>query len=110
MTLIRSDAIYAPPRSIAGTTLPDSMHARQVTGLVKDAEPPLLFHRSSRVYYWGALTGKPRGPPPPQDVWLIEIASGLGLWPQRNSIQANPRETCRNNRPTATRVRVFQRR
>ena len=83
--MIRSDAIYAPPRSIAGTAIPDSKLARQVTGLVKDTEPPLLFHHSSRVYYWGALTGKPRGPPPLQDVWLIEIASGLGLCPQRDA-------------------------
>ena len=35
--------------------------AREVTELVKDTEPPLLFHHSSRVYYWGALTGKRRG-------------------------------------------------
>jgi HD superfamily phosphodiesterase len=32
-----------------------------VTELVRDTEPPLLFHHSSRVYYWGALTGKRRG-------------------------------------------------
>ena len=54
MTLIRSDAIYALPRSIAGTMIPDSKLAREVTELVKDTEPPLLFHHSSRVYYWGA--------------------------------------------------------
>jgi hypothetical protein len=32
-----------------------------VTELVEDTESPLLFHHSSRVYYWGALTGKRRG-------------------------------------------------
>jgi HD superfamily phosphodiesterase len=32
-----------------------------MTELVRDTEPPLLFHHSSRVYYWGALTGKRRG-------------------------------------------------
>src|SRR5205807_2937816 len=25
---------------------------------VRDTESPLLFHHSSRVYYWGALAGK----------------------------------------------------
>jgi HD superfamily phosphodiesterase len=28
---------------------------------VRDTEPALLFHHSSRVYYWGALAGKRRG-------------------------------------------------
>jgi hypothetical protein len=32
-----------------------------VTELVRETEPALLFHHSSRVYYWGALTGKHRG-------------------------------------------------
>jgi HD domain len=44
--------------SVAGVVIPDSKLAREVTGLVRDTEPPLLFHHSSRVYYWGALTGK----------------------------------------------------
>ena len=61
MTLIRSDAINTPSRPIAGVVIPDSKLAREVTELVRDTEPPLLFHHSSRVYYWGALTGKRRG-------------------------------------------------
>ncbi|HXC14445.1 MAG TPA: HD domain-containing protein [Stellaceae bacterium] len=48
-------------KAIAGAVIPDSKLAREVTELVKDAESPLLFHHSSRVYYWGALTGKRRG-------------------------------------------------
>jgi HD superfamily phosphodiesterase len=28
---------------------------------VRDTESPLLFHHSSRVFYWGALTGVRRG-------------------------------------------------
>jgi hypothetical protein len=48
-------------RMVAGVGIPDSALAREVTELVKDTEPPLLFHHSSRVYYWGALTGKRRG-------------------------------------------------
>src|ERR1700744_177548 len=40
---------------------PDSKLAREITELVRDTETPLLFHHSSRVYYWGALAGKRRG-------------------------------------------------
>src|SRR5229473_8573793 len=40
---------------------PDSKLAREITELVWDTETPLLFHHSSRVYYWGALAGKRRG-------------------------------------------------
>jgi hypothetical protein len=47
--------------SIEGVTLPDSKLAREVTELVRDTETPLLFHHSSRVYYFGALAGKRRG-------------------------------------------------
>jgi HD domain len=46
--------------TIAGLKLPDSKLAREVTELVRDTESPLLFHHSSRVYYFGALAGKHR--------------------------------------------------
>jgi HD-GYP domain-containing protein (c-di-GMP phosphodiesterase class II) len=46
---------------LAGTKVPDSKLAREITELVRDTESPLLFHHSSRVYYWGALAGKRRG-------------------------------------------------
>jgi hypothetical protein len=45
----------------AGIRIPDSKLAREITDLVRDTESPLLFHHSSRVYYWGALAGKRRG-------------------------------------------------
>jgi hypothetical protein len=61
MTLVTSSAGYAAPNSEAGVVIPDSKLAREVTELVRHTEPPLLFHHSSRVYYWGALTGKRRG-------------------------------------------------
>jgi HD domain len=48
-------------RMVAGVGVPDSKLAQEVAELVKDTEPPLLFHHSSRVYYWGALTGTRRG-------------------------------------------------
>ena len=46
---------------LAGIGIPDSKLAREITELVRDTETPLLFHHSSRVYYWGALAGKRRG-------------------------------------------------
>src|ERR1700693_5642423 len=56
MTLMNSEMV-----SIAGIAVPDSALAREITELVRDTESPLLFHHSSRVYYWGALAGKRRG-------------------------------------------------
>ena len=47
--------------SINGISIPDSALARDVTQLVRDTESSLLFHHSSRVYYFGALAGKHRG-------------------------------------------------
>ena len=44
--------------SVGGVRVPDSKLAREITELVRDTESPLLFHHSSRVYYWGALAGK----------------------------------------------------
>jgi HD domain len=61
MTLVPLRTIDATPRSVSGVVIPDSKLAREVAELVRDTEPPLLFHHSSRVYYWGALTGKHRG-------------------------------------------------
>jgi hypothetical protein len=60
MALVTSSAGHAPS-SVAGVVIPDGKLAREVTELVRDSEPALLFHHSSRVYYWGAFTGKRRG-------------------------------------------------
>ena len=46
---------------LARIRIPDSKLAREITGLVRDTESPLLFHHSSRVYCWGALAGRRRG-------------------------------------------------
>jgi HD domain len=61
MNSVLSDTSNATSRSVAGIVIPDSKLAREVTELVRDTETPLLFHHPSRVYYWGALTGKRRG-------------------------------------------------
>jgi hypothetical protein len=47
--------------TIDGVSIPDSKLAREVTELVRDTESALLFHHSSRVYYFGALAGQHRG-------------------------------------------------
>jgi hypothetical protein len=47
--------------TIDGITIPDSNLCREITELVRDTESELLFHHSSRVYYFGALTGLRRG-------------------------------------------------
>ena len=46
---------------LARIIIPNSKFAREITELVRDTESPLLFHHSSRVYYWGALAGRRRG-------------------------------------------------
>lgn len=47
--------------TIDTVAIPDSRLARQITELVRDTESPLLFHHSSRVYYFAALAGLRRG-------------------------------------------------
>jgi hypothetical protein len=46
--------------TVEGVGIPDSGLAREITELVRDTVSPLLFHHSSRVYYFGALAGKHR--------------------------------------------------
>jgi hypothetical protein len=43
---------------IAGIKIPDSKMAREATQLVRDTEPDLLFHHSTRVFLFGALAGE----------------------------------------------------
>jgi hypothetical protein len=48
-------------RSIEKIGIPDSKLCQEITDLVRDTESELLFNHSSRVYYFGALTGLRRG-------------------------------------------------
>jgi hypothetical protein len=41
--------------------IPDTKLCKEITDLVRGTEPELLFNHSSRVYYFGALTGLRRG-------------------------------------------------
>ena len=72
--------------AVAGVIIPDSKMAREVTELVRDTESPLLFHHSSRVYYWGALTGKRRGLSfDPELLYAGAMFHDMGLTPRHAS-------------------------
>lgn len=47
--------------AIAGIHVPQSTMAREITELVRDTASPLLFHHSSRVFYFASLAGKRLG-------------------------------------------------
>jgi hypothetical protein len=47
--------------TIAGIKIPDSKMAKDLTELIRDKEPELLYHHSRRVYLFGALAGQRRG-------------------------------------------------
>jgi hypothetical protein len=47
--------------NVEGVQAPDSKLAREITELVRDTASPLLFNHSSRVYFFGALSGRRRG-------------------------------------------------
>ena len=47
--------------TISGIQMPNSVLAREVTELVRDTTPELIFNHSSRVYYFGAIAARQRG-------------------------------------------------
>jgi hypothetical protein len=53
---------------------------------VRDTESPLLFHHSSRVYYFGALAGKHRGLKfDPELLYAGAMFHDMGLTPRHSS-------------------------
>ena len=71
---------------IEGVTIPDSKLAREITEVVRDTESPLLFHHSSRVYYFGALAGKHRGLKfDPELLYAGAMFHDMGLTPRYSS-------------------------
>lgn len=46
---------------VFGIKIPDSRIARDATELIRDTEGDMLFHHSTRVYFWAALKGKQHG-------------------------------------------------
>lgn len=74
------------PGLIAGVSVPDSRLARHVTQFVRDTEPELLFHHSSRVYYFGALAGQHRGLKfDPELLYVGAMFHDIGLVPAYSS-------------------------
>jgi hypothetical protein len=72
--------------SIEGVSIPDSKLATEVTELVRDTASPLLFHHSSRVYYFGALAGKQRGLRfDPELLYVGAMFHDMGLTRQHSS-------------------------
>jgi hypothetical protein len=47
--------------NFGGVSIPDSKMARDLTEFIRDTESELLFHHSTRVYLFGALTGRRKG-------------------------------------------------
>ncbi len=71
---------------IGGIAIPDSQLAREITELVRDTASPLLFHHSSRVYYFSALAGRQRGLQfDPELLYCGCMFHDLGLTPQDSS-------------------------
>lgn len=52
---------HASAAAIDGVWIPDTRMAKEARELVRDTETELLFNHSTRVYLFGALTGKRRG-------------------------------------------------
>jgi HD superfamily phosphodiesterase len=74
--------------TMQGLTIPDSKLAREITELVRDAASPLLFHHSSRVYYFGALAGKRRHLSfDPELLYAGAMFHDMGLTPKHSSAQ-----------------------
>jgi len=86
MALVTSPASNAKSSAVVRVAIPDSKLAREITELVRDTETLLLFHHSSRVYYWGALTGKRRGLRfDPELLYAGAMFHDMGLTPQHAS-------------------------
>jgi len=67
-------------------SIPDSKLASEITELIRDTESPLLFHHSSRVYYFGALAGKHRGLSfDPELLYAGAMFHDMGLTPKHSS-------------------------
>jgi hypothetical protein len=72
--------------TVPGVRVPDSKLAREITELVRDTASPLLFHHSSRVYYFGALAGKHHDLSfDPELLYAGAMFHDLGLTPKHSS-------------------------
>src|SRR5262249_28260584 len=66
--------------------VPDSKLAREITELVRDTEPELLFNHSSRVFFFARLTGQRRGLTfDPEMLYAAAMFHDMGLVPPGSS-------------------------
>ena len=71
---------------VGGIEIPNSKLAREITEVVRDTVTPLLFHHSSRVYFFGALAGKRRGLKfDPELLYAGAMFHDMGLNPRHSS-------------------------
>jgi hypothetical protein len=81
MTLVTEKTL-----AVEGIRIPDTGLAREITQFVRDTESALLFHHSSRVYYWGALAGTRRGLKFDRDLlYAGAMFHDMGLTPAHSS-------------------------
>jgi hypothetical protein len=72
--------------TIDGVGVPDTKLCQEITELVRDVETDLLFNHSSRVYYFGALTGRRRGLNFDRELlYAGAMFHDLGLMPEHSS-------------------------
>jgi HD superfamily phosphodiesterase len=72
--------------AIKGISVPDTTLARDITQFVRDTESDLLFHHSSRVYYFGAFSGQMAGLHfDPELLYAGAMFHDLGLTHQHSS-------------------------
>jgi HD-GYP domain-containing protein (c-di-GMP phosphodiesterase class II) len=69
--------------TIAGIKTPDSRMAKDLTEVIRDKEPDLLYHHSRRVYLFGALTGQRKGLAyDPEPLYVGAMFHDIGLTEQ----------------------------
>ena len=74
--------------TIAGIRIPDSTMAREATQLVRDTESDLLFHHSTRVFLFGALTGQRKQLDfDPELLYIGAMFHDMGLTEKFSSLQ-----------------------
>ena len=72
--------------SIPDVRIPDSKLAQAATQLIRDTEPPLLFHHSTRVYLFGALAGNRKNLKfDPELLYIGAMFHDIGLTKQYSS-------------------------
>jgi HD superfamily phosphodiesterase len=66
--------------TIAGITIPDTELVREATEFVREAETPVLFNHSRRVFLFGSLKGRHRGlQADPELLYVGAMFHDLGL-------------------------------